>query len=259
MPLLNDPNHKDMIHSMRNRVPKILRLGTAEAPRAIVLVTAHWSEANPTISSGSKHKLLYDYYNFPKETYNLTYDAPGSPDVASEVEKALQSEGLKPEKDAFRGWDHGVFVPMLLINPSANVPIVQVSVMENESPEQHFAMGRALSKLRDQNIAIVGSGFASIHNLKVMFDGTISTPAFLGKNRQYSKELGEALAEESLEARQKRLSGWRKFTGTFEMHPRDHAEHFMPLLVCAAAGGDGKMQSYADDFMGLKVWSYYWE
>lgn len=103
MPLLGDPSHADIVASLKNKVPKILKLGTPDAPRAILLVTAHWSERRPTISSGKKHRLEYDYYGFPPETYNLEYDAPGSPEVAEEVERAMKNAGLNPELDDFRG------------------------------------------------------------------------------------------------------------------------------------------------------------
>lgn len=103
MPLLGDPSHADIVRSLRERVPKLLRLGTLEAPRAIVLVTAHWSELKPHVSSGKKHRLEYDYYGFPPETYNLKYDALGSPEVAEEVGKAMEDAGFKPELDDFRG------------------------------------------------------------------------------------------------------------------------------------------------------------
>lgn len=103
MPLMGDPGHTNLIKSMTERVPKILGLGTANAPRAIVLVTAHWDEKKPTISNGSKHKLYYDYYGFPPETYKLKYDAPGSPEVAKEVYDLLDKAGLSPEMDSERG------------------------------------------------------------------------------------------------------------------------------------------------------------
>jgi hypothetical protein len=103
LPVLGDPMHKDIVKSLQTRVPELLKLGTPGAPRAIVLVTAHWSERNPTISSGSKHSLFYDYYGFPPESYKLKYDAPGSPEVAKEVAAALKEVGLKPELDETRG------------------------------------------------------------------------------------------------------------------------------------------------------------
>lgn len=103
MPLLGDPNHAAIVKSLKTRVPKILKLGTSEAPRAIVLVTAHWSTNQVTISSGSKHELLYDYYGFPPESYQIKHDAPGSPEVAEEVAKALKEAGIDCKKDPTRG------------------------------------------------------------------------------------------------------------------------------------------------------------
>jgi Catalytic LigB subunit of aromatic ring-opening dioxygenase len=103
MPVLGDPGHKDIVDSLKTKVPEILRLNTPEAPKAIVVVTAHWSERVPTISNGKKHRLYYDYYGFPPESYKLKYDAPGSPEVAQEVYTALKEAGLKPEFDEERG------------------------------------------------------------------------------------------------------------------------------------------------------------
>ena len=103
MPLLGDPSHAAITKSLKTKVPKLLKLGTPEAPKAVVLVTAHWSTSKVTISSGSKHELLYDYYGFPPESYKIKHDAPGSPEVAEEVAKALKEAGIECEKDAKRG------------------------------------------------------------------------------------------------------------------------------------------------------------
>jgi hypothetical protein len=103
MPLLGDPQHAAITKSLKTRVPKILKLGTPEQPRAIVLVTAHWSTTYPKVSSGEKPDLYYDYGGFPDEAYHLKYPAPGSPEVAELVKKVLEEEGLKGEKDGSRG------------------------------------------------------------------------------------------------------------------------------------------------------------
>lgn len=103
MPLLGDPSHADIVRSLRERVPKLLKLGTPDAPRAIVLVTAHWTERVPTISSGSKHRLEFDYSGFPSAAYKLKYDAPGAPKLAEEIATALRGVGMTPELDDFRG------------------------------------------------------------------------------------------------------------------------------------------------------------
>jgi hypothetical protein len=103
MPLLGDPSHAAITKSLKTKVPKVLKLGTPEAPKAVVLVTAHWSTSKVTVSSGSKHGLLYDYYGFPPESYEIKHDAPGSPEVAGQVAKALEEVGIECEKDAKRG------------------------------------------------------------------------------------------------------------------------------------------------------------
>lgn len=103
MPLMKDPGHAALIKSMSERIPKVLGLGTPNAPRAIILITAHWRATRPTISNASKHKLYYDYYGFPPETYKLKYDAPGSPEVSKEVYDLLEGAGLNPEMDSERG------------------------------------------------------------------------------------------------------------------------------------------------------------
>jgi hypothetical protein len=103
MPILGDPSQAKLTHSMKTRVPRILQLGTEYAPRAIVLVTAHWSEDVVHISSGEKHELYYDYSGFPDEAYSLRYDAPGSPEVAELVRRQLEEAGIKSKKDGKRG------------------------------------------------------------------------------------------------------------------------------------------------------------
>ena len=259
MPLLGDPFHEHIVYSLRNRVPKILRLNSPDRPRAICLVTAHRSESLPHISSGERHSLLYDYYNFPPETYKLKYEAPGSPQVAQEVAAAMSEEGLKPTFDDERGWDHGVFVPMLLVRPEADMPIVQISVLDSEDPAAHFSMGRALGKLREQNIAIVGSGFASFHNMRIFKSGELGAPAFTKRNDEWSEAVTGAVTEEKATKREERFKTWREWPHAYEMHPRGGAEHFLPLVVVAGAGGDGTAKFYSDEYKGTQMFSYYWE
>lgn len=261
MPLLNDPNHATITSSLKNRVPKILSL-SSKPPKAIVLITAHWTTPQPTISNSSTHSLLFDYYGFPPETYELTYPAEGSPSIASEIDAAFKSEGLLPTLDPVRQWDHGVFIPMLLVNPDASVPIVQLSVLQNEDAETHLRMGRALRKLREENIAIVGSGFASLHSFPVMGKLRNSDKA---EREAYKKEFGnpwnDALTDAVKKASTdwKDLQAWRKLPYADNFHPPKGGEHFMPLLVCAGAAVDGEeAKYYKDDYMGQDIYTYYW-
>jgi aromatic ring-opening dioxygenase catalytic subunit (LigB family) len=147
---------------------------------------------------------------------------------------------------------------MLLINPAADIPIVQVSVLASEDPAAHYAMGRALEPLRDANVAIIGSGFASLHNLGLMRTGGLDGAAFKARNEEWSRAVTAAAEKSSVEKRGKKFEGWREWPGGHEMHPPGGGEHFMPLIVCAGAGGEGPAQHYTDEFMGLEMYSYYW-
>lgn len=247
---------------MKTKVPEILRLGTPDAPKAILIITAHWEESVPTISEGIKPSLLYDYYGFPPECYNLQYDAPGSPEVAKEIFQVMEKAGLEPKMDKERGWDHGVFIPLLMINPAANIPIIQMSVLppksEADSTARLLKMGAALSTLRDANVAIVGSGSATMHNMRAF-----RVPGFRdGKEtqiKQFSEKLTAAVSIEDLEERGKALSGWRQFPGADICHPPQEAEHLYPLFVCAGAGGNAKAKTWIDKAFGEEFVSYYWD
>lgn len=147
---------------------------------------------------------------------------------------------------------------MMLIHPAADVPIIQLSVLASESPAAHLLMGRALATLRDSNIAVLGSGFASFHNLGIMRSAAMRDPAFRRRNTQWSSAVTKAMSEPDDDKRDKDLEGWRSWPNAYEMHPRGGAEHFLPLLVGAGAGG-GPAKSYTDEFLGLDMYSYYWE
>lgn len=263
MPLLGDPTQAAITSSLKNRVPKLLGLGTPSQPRAILLITAHWSTANPTISSAKSHSLLYDYYGFPPETYELKYPAPGEPEIAAEVKAALDAAGLKPELDTKRGWDHGVFVPMLLVNPKADIPIIQISVLQSEDPERHLQMGAALARMRESNIAILGSGFASFHNLRTMMPlvrgAGGAQKGFLKNAVEWNDALTAAVIPKETDKRWAGLKGWRSLPHADDMHPPRGGEHFMPLLVCAGAANEGEEgKYYKDDFVGVDIYTYYW-
>lgn len=148
---------------------------------------------------------------------------------------------------------------MKLIDPQASVPIVQVSVLASESASQSFALGRALSTLRSQNIAIIGSGFATLHNLRLMFSGASSTPDFKTASVEWSDAVSDAATTDHVAEREAKFAAWRSWPHAYTMHPRGGAEHFLPLIVAAGAGDSTRGRKYADDFRGLDMWSYYWD
>ncbi|QSZ33677.1 hypothetical protein DSL72_005248 [Monilinia vaccinii-corymbosi] len=261
LPILNDPGHADLIKSMSTRAPEILGISpkspNSNPPKAIVLITAHWATSEPQISSAQHHDLYYDYGGFPPESYKLKYPAPGSPEVANEVFELLDGAGFKPVLDEKRGWDHGVFVPLSLMVPSAQIPVVQVSVLRSFSPAKHYAMGQALAPLRARGIAIIGSGMPTFHNLRLMFGGI--TPAIAARNKEWSDRLTATLRIADAEERGRKLEDWRSWTGAAEAHPEMGQEHFLPLIVCAGAGGNVSAKGWEDRIRGEPQWSYYWD
>lgn len=134
-----------------------------------VVVTAHWiTRGTFSVSAGESHPLLFDYGGFPEESYKYKYDAPGSPVVADRICTLLNEAGIPCAKDTSRGWDHGVFVPMMLIAPRADIPIVAMSLQAGLDPELHIRAGQALASLRNENVLIIGSG-SSFHNFNYFF------------------------------------------------------------------------------------------
>lgn len=142
--------------------------GMKSTPRAIVLISAHWEEENPTVLASEDPGLLYDYYGFPEYTYapHLTYPVKGEPQLATRVVSLLDAAGLKPQIKTDRGFDHGVFIPLKLMFPEADIPVVQVSLTRDLDPGRHIDLGQSLAPLRQEGVLIVGSGSLT-HNMRV--------------------------------------------------------------------------------------------
>lgn len=230
MPLLGDKDHLGLTKFLRDELKKEVNLKDL---KAIILVTAHWEEDVVTISSGEHHDLYFDYYGFPPESYKYKYSAPGSPDLANRISKALEQNGVKSRLDPKRGWDHGVFVPMMLINPNADIPIVQVSVLRNQDPEQHYKLGQVLKQFRKEGVAIIGSGM-SYHNMREFMYSSRTGKVV---NKQFDDFLNEICTSDDEAVRRNGLLNWRDQPGASQAHPPRAAEHFMPLIVVAGAGG----------------------
>lgn len=229
MPLLGDKDHAGLTIHLRDEVKKHLDLSST---KAIILVTAHWEEGAVTISSSKKHSLYFDYYGFPPESYKYKYDAPGDPELAGRIHTELQKAGIKSRLDPQRGWDHGVFVPMMLINPAADIPIIQVSVLSNQDPEEHYKLGEVLYQFRKEGIAVLGSGM-SYHNMREFRYGREGKVV----NAEFDEFLNKVCTAEDEKKRKEGLISWRQHPGATEAHPMRAAEHFMPLIVIAGAGG----------------------
>jgi aromatic ring-opening dioxygenase catalytic subunit (LigB family) len=212
-------------------------------PRAIVVVSGHWEEPVPTVSARRDYSMFYDYYGFPEHTYALQYPAPGSPEVAHEVTDALTAAGVPSGTEHVRGYDHGVFVPFMLVDPKATIPVVPLSLIAGLDPAQHIAMGRALAPLRREGVLIVGSGM-SFHNLRALMTGS----DVAARSERFDTWLGDAVTGDPA-AREQRLDNWAAAPEARFAHPRE--EHLIPLMVAAgAAEGDPGKLVYRNDVMG---------
>lgn len=214
-------------------------------PKAILVISAHWEQNIPTVMTSAKPPMLYDYYGFPPESYEIQWPAPGAPDVATRVQELLRGAGIASATDGERGFDHGVFVPLKLVFPEANIPTLQLSLKAGLDPAEHLAIGRALAPLRDEGVFIVGSGL-SYHNMRGFRDprGRVDAETF-------DAWLRETVPLERA-SRDRRLVDWTKAPAARAAHPRE--EHLLPLMVVAGAAGDdlGRI-SYSEPFMGVRI------
>lgn len=215
-----------------------------QTPRAILVISAHWESAVPSVQTGAHPALLFDYYGFPEHTYQLTYPAPGSPPLAARVQALLSEAQIPNAADRERGFDHGVFVPFKLIYPAATIPIVQLSLQHSLAPQLHWAIGEALAPLREEGVLIVGSG-NSYHNLREFFS---LDEAARTASRQFDDWLNAAVTAGPAE-RKRKLLDWERAPGARACHPR--SEHLLPLLVVAGAAANASGQAdYREVMLG---------
>jgi len=218
-------------------------------PRGIVVVSAHWESDNVLVTSNSSPRLLYDYYGFPEHTYDIKYPAPGSPGLAEKISELLRSAGIASEKDVERGLDHGVFIPLKLMFPSAQVPVVQLSLHGSLDPMLHLEMGRAIQDLRDQGILILGSGM-SYHNMNELMSGKAVVP----DSDTFDHWLYETCKLDPTQ-RDECLKNWAQAPAARGAHPRE--EHLLPLMVAAGAASDGACERvFSGRVMGSTVAGY---
>jgi aromatic ring-opening dioxygenase catalytic subunit (LigB family) len=210
---------EDFLRSIKEVLPA--------TPKAILLITAHWETHVTSFTGGQNPELIYDYYGFPPETYELKYPAKGEPALATRAAGLLHQAGYAAQVDANYGWDHGVFIPLKVMFPDANIPVVAMSLKSNLDAALHCQLGKALSPLRDEGVLIIGSGM-SFHNLRNFNQGGPASQAF-------HQWLDVAL-DNSWTERTNHLSKWDSAPSGRESHPRE--EHLIPLMVASGAGSD---------------------
>lgn len=224
--------------------------GFPQSPKAILMVSGHWeTQGQVRVMAAARPGMVYDYAGFPPHTYQITYPAPGEPDLATQVAALLTAAGIDAALDGDQGFDHGTFAPMAVMYPEADMSLVQLSILSSYDPTQHLAIGRALAPLRAEGVAIIGSGL-SFHNLRLF-----------GPEAKRPSEAFDAWLDLVLTlpigAREEAMIGWESAPFARVCHPRE--DHLVPLFVAlGAAGGDAAHRIYHDTdlFGGVTASSY---
>ena len=221
--------------------------GVLPAPRAIVIVSAHWDTAVPTVGFAQRPETIHDFWGFPDELYAMRYPATGCREVANEVVAALRDAGQPVAEDAGRGLDHGAWVPLRLMFPDADVPVIPLSIQSHAGPEQAYRLGLALAPLAAKGILVIGSGSIT-HNLRdyqMAARNGGRTPAYV---REFSEWLAVRLAAHDVEAL---LDYRQRAPAAVQSHPSD--EHLLPLYVALGAAGSKvqaqRFHSGIDDYV----------
>ena len=245
---------EDPAHARLNRFLRAYP-ASIERPDAIIVFSAHWEEGEIAITSAASPPLLFDYYGFPPETYEYQYPAPGHPELAARLHGLLCEAGIDVRLDDQRGFDHGLFVPLLLMYPEADIPCIQVSLSASLDAGLHIRVGNALAGLADDNLLWLGSGF-SFHNMQALM--TKSDDAVDPRNRSFEDWLVLTCTDESLDEaeREARLANWTEAPEARYCHPRE--EHLLPLHLCYGIAQGPARMPFQDAVAGFITSAYEW-
>ncbi len=199
-------------------------------PKAILAVSAHWDSDAPALSATGANTTIHDFHGFPEQLYRVRYDAPGAPALAREIQATLARAGIGANLDLERGLDHGAWVPLMLMYPGADIPVLQLSVQSRLAPAHHIALGRALAALREQDVLVLGSG-GFVHNLRQLDWHGSGAPEPV-----WSASFAEWIHNALVEGRTEDLANYRRLAPE-AARAQPTEEHFMPLFVALGAGG----------------------
>ena len=219
-----------------------------EKPKALLVISGHWEEAQFTVQTSPAPDLLFDYGGFPPHTYELTWPAPGDPALAKRVQGLLEDAGFPTGEDDKRGYDHGTFIPLKVAFPEADIPCVQLSLRSDLDAQAHLAAGRALAPLRDEGVLIIASG-NTYHNMQVMMQSMRGGSSAEPQGVEFDRWLTDAATRTDAEERDRMLAAWDQAPGAREANPRE--EHLIPLHVAAGAAlADKGVKTLEDHVMG---------
>jgi 4,5-DOPA dioxygenase extradiol len=218
-------------------------------PSAILCVSAHWDTSAPALNAVAVNTTIHDFHGFPEQIYRVRYDAPGEPRLAGAVADLLHAAGHAATLDPERGLDHGAWVPLMLMYPDADIPVLQLSVQSAATPAHHIALGRALAPLRQEGVLILGSG-GFVHNLRQL-DWHGSGAA----EPQWSAAFAEWTHNALLDGREDDLANYRRLAPE-AARAQPTEEHFMPLFVAYGAGGKATRLHRSVTFGSLRMDAY---
>ena len=218
-------------------------------PDAVLCVSAHWDTDAPALSAMPVNGTIHDFYGFPEELYRLRYDAPGAPQLAEQIAGELAAGGHRVMLDPERGLDHGAWVPLLLMYPGADIPVLQLSVQSASTPAHHIALGRALAPLREEGVLILGSG-GFVHNLRQLDRTGMDAP-----EPAWSAAFGDWMHKALIEGRDDDLANYRRLAPeAARAHPTE--EHLVPLFVAYGAGAKATRLHTSTTFGSLRMDAY---
>jgi len=248
LPILGDPGHKAMIDFMTALPSRLPR------PEAILVISAHWEESAATLTGAENPAMFHDYYGFPAEAYEIKYPAPGSPELAKRITGLLNENKIPARIDPQRGFDHGLFIPLKLMYPEADIPSLQLSLLRGLNPMAHIALGKALQKLSNENILVIGSGF-SFHNMSAFSWGGTDAPD--PANDVFQDWLIEVCTGPLAHPeREGRLIKWENAPSARYCHPRE--EHLLPLHVCLGMAGKPAELIFDDLILSKRSVAFLW-
>ena len=251
LPILGDKGHAEMVKYIK-KIPNLIK-----TPKEILIISAHWEETEFTILDNPNPNLLYDYYGFPQESYNLNYPIKLAGDLNKKLIKIFEKNQIVYKTNKKRDFDHGVFIPLMLMYPKLDIPVTQISMMNSLNPKEHIKLGEALAELSNEGVLIMGSGM-TFHNMSSFFSKPDS--ASMAKANSFHEYLKNIFIEEknennneeiSKKERMQKLENWKKAEGAKFSHPRE--EHLAPLFVAAGASLEGKGIVNEYYLMGFKI------
>ncbi|GBG62399.1 hypothetical protein CBR_g30352 [Chara braunii] len=222
-------------------------------PKAILCVSAHWMTSAPSVTAADRMSTIHDFWGFPAHMYEWKYPVPGSPRLAERVAELLTVAGFGTSIDRKRGLDHGAWIPLSLMYPDADIPVVQLSIQPDRSPRHHVQMGRALSALREEGVLVLGSGNVT-HNLRELrFSGPVEVP-------NYATRFDDWTHDTLIHGKVDDLCDYlNKAPEARRAHPTP--DHFLPLHVTLGAAGESPRtkrihSSFSGNFFSMAAYEF---